>query len=115
MTILRSRSVAGQAVSLVNAGVDRALREWQQKVAASRKEGRKAGIAEAQERIAAADKRAAEAERQANDRAQKQEQAFLERFEPVLTSLAGASGRLDLLEKQLLAESEAEAVRLGLA
>lgn len=115
MTILRSRAVAGQAVSLVNAGVDRALREWQQKIAASREEGRKAGIAEAQARITAAEKRAADAERMANERGQKKEQVFLERFEPVLTSLAGAAGRLDLLEKQLVAESESEAVRLGLA
>lgn len=115
MTILRSRAVAGQAVSLVNAGVDRALREWQLKIAASREEGRKAGIVEAQARIAAAEKRAADAERVANERGQKKEQAFLERFEPVLTSLAGAAGRLDLLEKQLVSESESEAVRLGLA
>jgi len=115
MTILRSRTVAGQAVSLVNAGVDRALREWQQRVAASREEGRKAGIAEAQVRITAAEKRAADAERVANEKEQKQQQAFLERFEPVLTSLAGAAGRLDLLEKQLVSEAEAEAVRLGLA
>jgi flagellar biosynthesis/type III secretory pathway protein FliH len=115
MTILRSRVVAGQAVSLVNAGVDRALREWQQRVAAAREEGRMIGNAEAQATIAAAEKRAADAERQANEKAQKKEQAFLERFEPVLTSLAGAAGRLDLLEKQLVAEAEAEAVRLGLA
>ncbi len=115
MTILRSRTVAGQAIGLANAGVDRALREWEQRVATAREEGRQLGVAEAEARIAAADKRAADAERLASDRGQQREQAFLDRFEPVLTSLAGAAGRLDQLEKQLLAESEAEAVRLGLA
>jgi flagellar biosynthesis/type III secretory pathway protein FliH len=115
MTILRSRPIAGQAIALANSGVDRALREWEQKVKNAREEGRKAGLAEAQARIAAAEKRAADAERVAAERGQQREQAFLDRFEPVLTSLAGASGRLDLLEKQLIAESEAEAVRLGLA
>jgi flagellar biosynthesis/type III secretory pathway protein FliH len=115
MTILRSRAIAGQAIALGNAGVDRALRQWEGRVAEAREEGRKAGLAEAQVRIAAAEQRAAEAEKAAASRAQQREQAFLDRFEPVLTSLAGAAGRLDLLEKQLLAESEAEAVRLGLA
>jgi len=115
MTILRSRAIAGQAVALGNAGVDRALRQWEGRVDIAREEGRQAGLAEAQARMVAAEKRAAEAERVAGERAQQREQAFLERFAPVLTSLAGAAGRLDLLEKQLLAESEAEAVRLGLA
>jgi flagellar biosynthesis/type III secretory pathway protein FliH len=115
MTILRSRAIAGQAVALGNAGVDRALRQWEGRVAEAREEGRKAGLAEAQAQIAAAENRAVEAEKAAAGRAQQREQAFLDRFEPVLTSLAGAAGRLDLLEKQLLAESEAEAVRLGLA
>lgn len=115
MTILRSRAIAGQAVALGNAGVDRALRQWEARVAEAHEAGRKAGLAEAQARIAAAEQRAAEAEKAAAGRAQQREQAFLDRFEPVLTSLAGATGRLDLLEKQLLAESEAEAVRLGLA
>src|SRR4051812_6699158 len=100
MTILRSRTVAGQAVALANAGVDRALREWEQRIAAGREEGRQAGLAEAAARIAVADQRAADAERVANGQAQQREQAFLDRFEPVLTSLAGAAGRLDLLEKQ---------------
>jgi type III secretion protein L len=115
MTILRSRPVAGQALALANSGVDRALREWEQKVKNAREEGRKAGLAEAQARITAAEKRAADAERVATERGQQREQAFLDRFEPVLTSLAGATGRLDQLEKQLVAESEAEALRLGLA
>jgi flagellar assembly protein FliH len=115
MTILHSRAIAGQAIALGNAGVDRALRQWEGRVNVAREEGRQVGLAEAKSRIAAAEKRAADAERVANERAQQREQAFLDRFEPVLTSLAGAAGRLDLLEKQLLAESEAEAVRLGLA
>lgn len=115
MTILRSRAVAGQAVALANAGVDRALREWDQRLAAAREEGRKIGVAESAARVAAAEKRAGDAERLANERGQQREQAFLDRFEPVLTSLAGATGRLDQLEKQIVAEAEAEAVRLGLA
>jgi flagellar biosynthesis/type III secretory pathway protein FliH len=115
MTILRSRTVAGQALALQSDGVDRALKQWEARVAAAREEGRKAGLAEAQAKIVAAEKRAAEAEKAATSRAQQREQAFLDRFEPVLTSLAGAAGRLDQLEKQLLAESEAESVRLGLA
>lgn len=115
MTILRSRAIAGQAVALQNVGVDRALKQWEGRIAAAREEGRKAGLAEAQAKIVAAEKRAAEAEKAAASRAQQREQAFLDRFEPVLTSLAGAAGRLDQLEKQLLAEAESESVRLGLA
>ena len=70
MTILRSRAVAGQAVALANAGVDRALREWDQRLAAAREEGRKIGVAESAARVAAADKRAGDAECLANERGQ---------------------------------------------
>jgi flagellar biosynthesis/type III secretory pathway protein FliH len=115
MTILRSRTVAGQAVALANSGVDRALREWEQRLAQAREAGRGEGLAEAEARVTAAERRAAEAERLARERMVAEQHLFLARFEPLLGCLASAAERLDPLEKQLVAESEAEAVRLGLA
>jgi type III secretion protein L len=115
MTILRAQTVAGQAVALASSGVERALRTWELKVTAAHEAGRKVGIAEAQIRINDAERRAKEAEQNAAKVMESKQKDFLSRFEPILTSLANAAGRLDSLEKQLIAESEAESVRLSLA
>ena len=115
MTILRSRAVAGQAVGLANAGVDRALKEWEGRIVMARAAGRQDGLAEAAARVAEAERRAAQAEAAAAARMAKQQGEFLARFEPVLASLSGASQQLEHLEKQLVQESEAEIVRLALA
>jgi flagellar assembly protein FliH len=115
MTILRSQAVAGQAVALASGGVERALREWEQKIKVAHEAGRKAGIAEAQSRITEAERRAKEAEQNAAKATESKQKDFLSRFEPILTSLANAAGRLEGLEKQLVAEAETESVRLSLA
>lgn len=115
MTILRSRAVEGQAVALANAGVQRALREWEQRIAAAREAGRQQGLAEAAAKVAAAERRAQQADVSAADNLTKQQSEFLARFEPVLASIGNAAGRLEHLEKQLVQESEAEVVRLALA
>jgi flagellar biosynthesis/type III secretory pathway protein FliH len=114
MTILRSKAVAGQAVALASSGVERAIREWDTKIAAALERGRQMGLAEAQTRINAAEKRAQDAEGVAQKNLAEKQAAFLAQFEPVLTSLAGAAARLEQLEKQLILESEAETVRLSL-
>jgi flagellar biosynthesis/type III secretory pathway protein FliH len=115
MTILRSRAVAGQAVALANAGVDRALKEWEDRVALAREAGRQQGLAEAAAQVAEAERRAAQAEAAAAARMADRQAEFLARFEPVLASLGGATRQLGQLEKQLVQESEAEIVRLALA
>lgn len=115
MAILRSRTVEGQPAPIANASVDRALREWDQRLAAAKEAGRQAGLAEAAARIAAAERRAGEAEATAAAAAKRQQGEFLTRFEPVLATIAGAALRLEHLEKQLVQESEAEVVRLSLA
>lgn len=115
MTILRSRAVEGQAVALANAGVQRALRMWEERLAAAREAGRQQGLAEAAAQVAAAERRAGQAETNAADNLAKRQAEFLARFEPALASIANAAGRLEHLEKQLVEESEAEAVRLALA
>lgn len=115
MTILRSRAVEGQAVALANAGVQRALREWEERLNAAREAGRQQGLTQAAAQVAAAERRAEQAEASAAGNLAKQQADFLARFEPVLASIANAAGRLEHLEKQLVQESEAEAVRLALA
>jgi flagellar biosynthesis/type III secretory pathway protein FliH len=114
MTILRSKVVAGQAVALASSGVERAMREWDAKVSAAQEKGRLAGLAEAQTRIEAAEKRARDAEAAAQKKQAEKQAALLAQFEPILTSLASAAARLEPLEKQLILESEAETVRLSL-
>ncbi len=115
MTILRSRNVEGQAVALANAGVQRALRVWEDRLNAAREAGRQQGLTQAAAQVAAAERRAEQAETRAADNLAKQQADFLARFEPVLGSIASAAGRLEHLEQQLVQESEAEAVRLALA
>jgi flagellar biosynthesis/type III secretory pathway protein FliH len=88
---------------------------WESRVSEAHEAGRKAGIAEAQQRITDAERRAKDAEQNAAKAMEAKQKDFLARFEPILSSLSTAVGRLDSLEKQVVAESEAEAVRLALA
>ena len=115
MAILRSRTIEGQPAPIANASVDRALREWDQRLAAAREAGRQAGLIEAAARTTAAERRASEAEAAAAAQGKRQQGEFLARFEPVLATIAGAALRLEHLEKQIVQESEAEVVRLALA
>lgn len=108
--ILHSRTPLAETSVISSPSVARALSDWEARVAAAREEGRKAGLAEAAQRINAADARAAQAE-QAADAKQIQRNA---RFEPVLKAISVAAARLEPLQKQLMQESEAECVRLAL-
>jgi flagellar assembly protein FliH len=114
MALLRSRATFGTA-GIANPGVAAALKEWEARLVAAREAGRLAGLQEAGVRVQEAERRAATAEAKAEEGASRRQAEFLARFEPVLATIAGASARLEPLEKQLVQESEAEIVRLALA
>lgn len=114
MAILRSRATVG-AAEIANPGVASALKEWEARLVAAREAGRLLGLQEAAARIQEAERRAATAEARAEEGMARRQAEFLARFEPVLATLVNAAARLEPLEKQLVAESEAEIVRLSLA
>ena len=115
MAIIRSRATEALTSLVPNPSVAHALVEWERRIAAAREEGRVAGLAEAQARLAAAEQRATAAETTAARGQEQRQAAFLARYEAPLKAIAGAAGRLAGLERQLIDESEAELVRLALA
>ena len=113
--IIRSRTIAGQAVALASPGVQQALGGWEERVAAARGEGRAEGLAEAQARIAAAEERAAKAEARAQEKLKQQQTALEDRLGTVIAELERATQRAATLEQQIAQEAEAQIVRLALA
>jgi flagellar biosynthesis/type III secretory pathway protein FliH len=114
MTILRSRTVTSETTLVAHPSVARALSDWEARVAEALEKGRQQGLAEAEARIAAAERRAQQAEHSAEAKQQQRQQEFLARFEPALKAITQAATHLDPLEKQLIQESEAECVRLAI-
>jgi flagellar biosynthesis/type III secretory pathway protein FliH len=113
--LLRSRTPITDATLIANPAVTRALVDWEQRVQQAKEDGRRAGLAEAEARIKAAEQRAAQAEKTAEDRQLKRQQDLLARFEPILAALSAGADRLAVLEHRLVRESEAECVRLAVA
>lgn len=114
MGLIRSRTPTAETTLIANPGVVRALADWDARLVAAREEGRRAGVAEAEGRVKAAEQRAAQAEQLAEARQQQRQQEFTGRFNAPLTALVAAAQRLEPLEKRLIQESEAECVRLAL-
>jgi flagellar assembly protein FliH len=115
MMIVRSRTIAGQAVALATPNVQQALRGWEERVAAARDEGRQAGAQEAAARIAAAEERAAKAEARAAERLKQREAELNDRLGTVIAELERVTRRAGELERQVVQEAEAQCVRLALA
>jgi flagellar assembly protein FliH len=127
MATFRSRAlpVAGQAQALVEAttrghdGVAAVMADLQSKLAAAREEGRQQGIKEAQARTVEAERRAKEATTKAEAAAETKVKAKTAELEQglgaALTALRQAQERIAAIEKQLVANAEAEVVRLAMA
>lgn len=115
MQLIRSRLVAGQAAALAQAGTERQQAAAVAEAARLREEGRQAGLAEAQARIGAAERQAADAAKRADEQIAKARTDAEERLGRVATALERALANLSGLERQLVQNSEAEMVRLALA
>jgi hypothetical protein len=115
MAIIRSSSAAGQASVLALASAERAHRLAEEASERLRTEGRDAAERAAQARIAAAEQRAREAETRAETRVAQVRAEAEERLGSTAAALARALANLAVLERQVVAEAEAETVRLALA
>ena len=115
MAIIRSSSAAGQASVLALASAERAHRLAQEASERLRAEGRETAERTAQARIAAAEQRARDAESRAEARVAQVRAEAEERLGSTAAALARALANLAVLERQVVAEAEAETVRLALA
>jgi flagellar assembly protein FliH len=110
MAIIRSRSALGEG-GAAGAGLEKAMRDTETKLAQAREEGRQAGLKEAAARIAAAEERAA-----ANDRLLGQAKIDLEQqFIPVLQAMVAAAESIEELQAKTVASAEVELVKLAVA
>lgn len=114
MAILRSRSSSEQAHTVEYPAVRESIASWERRMAEAETAGRAAAEVELTARVAAAEKRAIDAEA----RAAKAEAAiradYEQRLGQAIAALAAGTAHLDSLERQLVAEAEADVARLAL-
>jgi len=115
MAIIRSFATAGQASVLALASAERARRHGDEASERLRAEGREAAERAAQGRITAAEQRAKEAETRAEARASAIQAEADARLGTAAAALERALANLAGLEHQVIAQAEAETVRLALA
>jgi flagellar biosynthesis/type III secretory pathway protein FliH len=113
--LIRSRSVAGQAAALAQAGAERTRLTIEEEAQRLRDEGYQAGVAASNKRVAEAERRATEAERRAAEQIERARLEAEQRLGLAATALERACDRLSGLERQVVAAAEAGIVSLGLA
>lgn len=119
MAILRSKTVAGQAVRLSNSAVERSIRSWEERVekaeAAAYQRARKDVERELNERIRAAEQAAKKAEASVTQRINEREVALRKEWGDALSALRQVVDSVEDLRSQAARAAEGEAVRLALA
>ena len=115
MQFIRSRSVAGQATALAQAGAERARVAAETESHRLRDEGRQQGIAESRAQVEASERRAQEAERNAAEQIKRIQAEAELRLGVAAAALERATTNISVLERQIVAGAETEIVRLGLA
>ena len=113
MAILRSRTIDSNPTTVPNPGVERSIKQWEDKVAAAKQ----SGIAEAEQTLAT-QRQALEQDKQnlqqQIDAGVAQAQQQLEQSLGVaLQALQHAVDRIELIEKEMVKSSEHEIVRLA--